>query len=165
MSSVLTVEQREQAGSDSYNRFEYQVHWIVCHIIGKLQEDAECIVFCEFHDDMAEFSPNNQQYQFFQIKTKEDSSDWTIAEMSKKVDELKRVATEKKECLTTESGGLELIPRKYGFLRDALKQTKNGGKDDDIRLPRNIGRKELERCIKMLIQMGIVLETNNEDRS
>lgn len=35
MSSVLTVEQREQAGSDSYNRFEYQVHWIVCHIIGK----------------------------------------------------------------------------------------------------------------------------------
>lgn len=52
MSSVLTVEQREQAGSDSYNRFEYQVHWIVCHIIGKLQEDAECIVFCEFHDDM-----------------------------------------------------------------------------------------------------------------
>ena len=33
MSIVLTVEQREQAGSDSYNRFEYQVHWIVCHII------------------------------------------------------------------------------------------------------------------------------------
>ena len=46
MSIVLTVEQREQAGSDSYNRFEYQVHWIVCHIIGKLQDDAECIVFC-----------------------------------------------------------------------------------------------------------------------
>ena len=55
MSSVLIVEQREQAGSDSYNRFEYQVHWIVCHIIGKLQEDAECIVFCEFLDDMADF--------------------------------------------------------------------------------------------------------------
>lgn len=84
MSIVLTIKQREQAGSDFYNRFEYQVHWIVCHIIGKLQEDAECIVFCEFHDDMAEFSPNSQQYQFFQIKTKEDSSDWTIAEMSKR---------------------------------------------------------------------------------
>ncbi|MDM8156075.1 dsDNA nuclease domain-containing protein [Amedibacillus dolichus] len=84
MSNVLTVEQREQAGSDSYNRFEYQVHWIVCHIIDKLQEDAECIVFCEFHDDMAEFSPNNQKYQFYQIKTKEDPSDWTIAEMSKR---------------------------------------------------------------------------------
>ena len=76
MSKVLTIEQREQAGSNSYNRFEYQVHWIVCHIIGKLQEDTECIVFCEFHDDMAEFSPNSQQYQFFQIKTKEESSDY-----------------------------------------------------------------------------------------
>lgn len=84
MSNVLAVEQREQAGSDSYNRFEYQVHWIVYHIIGKLQEDAECIVFCEFHDDMAEFSLNNQKYQFYQIKTKEDPSDWTIAEMSKR---------------------------------------------------------------------------------
>ena len=62
---------------------QVQTPTIVCHIIGKLQEDAECIVFCEFHDDMAEFSPNNQQYQFYQIKTKEDSSDWTIAEMSK----------------------------------------------------------------------------------
>ena len=97
MRSVLTVEQREQAGSDSYNRFEYQVHWIVCHIIGKLQEDAECIVFCEFHDDMAEFSPNNQQYQFFQIKTKEDSSDWTIAEMSKR--EKKKSGSYKKSFL------------------------------------------------------------------
>lgn len=83
-SKVLTVNQREQAGSDSYNRFEYQVHWIVCHIISKLKETVECIVFCEFHDDMAEFSPDEQHYQFYQIKTKEDSSDWTIAEMSKR---------------------------------------------------------------------------------
>ena len=52
MSIVLTTEQREQVGSDSYNRFEYQVHWIVCHIIGKLQDNTECIVFCEFHNDI-----------------------------------------------------------------------------------------------------------------
>lgn len=97
MSKVLTTEQREQAGSDSYNRFEYQVHWIVCHIIVRLQEDAECIVFCEFHDDMAEYSPDNQQYQFFQIKTKEDSSDWTIAEMSKR--EKKKTGGYKKSFL------------------------------------------------------------------
>ena len=55
MGKVLELEQREQAGSGSYNRFEYQVHWIVCHIIGQLENNAECIVFCEFHDDMAEF--------------------------------------------------------------------------------------------------------------
>lgn len=44
MSKVLTVEQREQAGSDSYNRFEYQVHWIVCHIISK--HSRGCGVYC-----------------------------------------------------------------------------------------------------------------------
>lgn len=32
MSSVLTVEQPGQAGADSYNRFEYQIHWIIHHI-------------------------------------------------------------------------------------------------------------------------------------
>lgn len=84
MSAVLSIEQREQAGSDSYNRFEYQVHWIVCHIIDKLFDDKECIVFCEFHDDMAEYFPDEECYQFYQIKTKENSSDWTIAEMSKR---------------------------------------------------------------------------------
>lgn len=84
MSMVLTVEQREQAGSMSYNRFEYQVHCIVCHIINKLENNTKCIVFCEFHDDMAEFSVDSQQYQFYQIKTKEETSDWTIAEMSKR---------------------------------------------------------------------------------
>lgn len=84
MSTVLTTEQREQAGSDSYNRFEYQVHWIVYHIIGRLQDKTECMVFCEFHDDMAEFFADNQQYQFYQIKTKGKTSDWTVAEMSKR---------------------------------------------------------------------------------
>lgn len=97
MSKVLTTKQREQAGSDSYNRFEYQIHWIVCHIIDKLKNNAECIIFCEFHDDMAEFSHDNQQYQFYQIKTKEDSSDWTIAEMSKR--EKKKAGAYKKSFL------------------------------------------------------------------
>ena len=48
MSSVLTVEQREQAGSDSYNRFEYQVHWIVCHIIGSFKKMQSVLFFANF---------------------------------------------------------------------------------------------------------------------
>ena len=28
MSVTLQTMQREQAGSDTYNRYEYQVHWI-----------------------------------------------------------------------------------------------------------------------------------------
>ena len=128
MSKVLTVEQREQAGSDSYNRFEYQVHWIVCHIISKLQEDAECIVFCEFHDDMAEFSPDNQQYQFFQVKTKEDSSDWTIAEMSKR--EKKKSGGYKKSFLgfifyNYLVFGAMILIKKFCYGRQLLKTAKS----------------------------------------
>lgn len=55
MSKVLEFEQREQAGSGSYNRFEYQVHWIVCHIIGQLESNTECIIFCEFHELPSDF--------------------------------------------------------------------------------------------------------------
>lgn len=84
MSTVLSTPQREQAGSDSYNRFEYQVHWIACHIIDQLKEEAACIIFCEFHDDMAKFSIEKQAYQFYQIKTKDDVSDWSVVELSKR---------------------------------------------------------------------------------
>ncbi len=44
MGKVLELEQREQAGSSSYNRFEYQVHWIVCHIIGQLENNAGIVL-------------------------------------------------------------------------------------------------------------------------
>ena len=44
MSVVLGTAQREQAGSDSYNRFEYQAHWIVYHIINQLVKKAK--VYC-----------------------------------------------------------------------------------------------------------------------
>lgn len=85
MSKVLTIGQREQSGSDSYNRFEYQVHWIVCHVIQRLKSETQCIVFCEYHDDMAELSNTaSTDFEFYQVKTKEDPKDWTIAELSKR---------------------------------------------------------------------------------
>jgi hypothetical protein len=98
MRKVLQMDQREQAGSDSYNRFEYQVHWIVCHIIQRLESKTQCIVFCEYHDDMSEL-PNrdSSDFEFYQIKTKEDPKDWTIAELSKR--ELKSDGSYKKTFL------------------------------------------------------------------
>ena len=65
MSKVLITEQREQAGSDSYNRFEYQVHWIVCYIIGKMQENAKCIVFVNFTTIWPNFPPTINNTNFF----------------------------------------------------------------------------------------------------
>lgn len=85
MSLVLNTAQREQAGSDSYNRFEYQAHWIVYHIINQLEKKPKCIVFCEFHDDMAQLSDGEgSQFEFYQIKTKEDNDDWSVSELSKR---------------------------------------------------------------------------------
>ena len=85
MNITLSTPQREQAGSDSYNRFEYQVHWIVYHIINQLDLKPKCIVFCEFHDDMAQLEQGEDSaFEFFQIKTKEESGEWTVAELSKR---------------------------------------------------------------------------------
>ena len=39
MSKVLDTDQREQAGSSSYNKFEYQVYWIVYRIIENIKNE------------------------------------------------------------------------------------------------------------------------------
>lgn len=85
MNTVLNTPQREQAGSDSYNRFEYQVHWIVFHIVNQLERNpkCKCIIFCEYHDDMAQLKDGKgSPFEFYQIKTKDNNSDWTLSELS-----------------------------------------------------------------------------------
>lgn len=85
MSVTLQTNQREQAGSDTYNRYEYQVHWIVCQIVSRLDSNPECVIFCEYHDDMAELTdPSNYIFEYYQVKTKESSDEWTVAELSQK---------------------------------------------------------------------------------
>ena len=83
MDRVLNTPQREQAGSESYNRFEYQVHWIVFHIVNQLEENPKCIIFCEYHDDMAQLKDGiDGEFEFYQIKTKKDPGEWSLAELS-----------------------------------------------------------------------------------
>lgn len=85
MSITLQTPQREQAGSDTYNRYEYQVHWIVCQIISRLNDNPDCVIFCEYHDDMAELSNlSNNVFKYYQIKTKDDGKDWSVVDLSKK---------------------------------------------------------------------------------
>ncbi|MES5265442.1 dsDNA nuclease domain-containing protein [Priestia megaterium] len=72
MKNILDKPLREKAGSDSYNRYEYQVGWTVHHMLKKYEKQQEFIIFCEFHDDMAESknSPTADYMEFYQIKTK-----------------------------------------------------------------------------------------------
>lgn len=80
MNSIISSELREQAGSNSYNRFEYQVHWIVYHMINEYQKNNEFYIFCEFHDDMAKTNLSDKPScaEFFQIKTTERFREWTF---------------------------------------------------------------------------------------
>ncbi|MFB6804668.1 dsDNA nuclease domain-containing protein [Peribacillus butanolivorans] len=68
---IIESELREQAGSNSYNRFEYQVHCIVHHMIEEYVKKKQFFIFCEFHDDMAniDLSSSPNCAEFFQIKT------------------------------------------------------------------------------------------------
>jgi len=78
--SIVEAELREQAGSNSYNRFEYQVHWIVYHMIQEFEKKSDFYIFCEFHDDMAKTKLIDMPEcaEFFQIKTTERFKEWTI---------------------------------------------------------------------------------------
>jgi hypothetical protein len=80
VNSIVSTELREQAGSNSYNRFEYQVHWIVYHMITEYKKNSQFYIFCEFHDDMAktELSSTPSCAEFFQIKTTERFKEWTF---------------------------------------------------------------------------------------
>ena len=73
MSVVLGTAQREQAGSDSYNRFEYQAHWIVYHIINQLEKSQSVLYSVNFmmtwRNLLMEMVPNLSFIKLKQKKT------------------------------------------------------------------------------------------------
>ncbi|MGR6544844.1 dsDNA nuclease domain-containing protein [Paenibacillus tundrae] len=77
---------REKAGSDSYNRFEYQAHWILYHMLDNIQNKKPFLIFCEFHDDMAESDYNigTNGMNFYQVKTTETKERWTLRSLFQK---------------------------------------------------------------------------------
>ncbi len=84
MEQILNSDLREQAGSNSFNRFDYQAHWIVYHMINEYKRGSEFFVFCEFHDDMAKTSKaaNPDCAELFQIKTTEKYKEWTLSRLT-----------------------------------------------------------------------------------
>jgi hypothetical protein len=66
--AILSSALREKAGADSYNRYEYQSHWIVYHMITKYKQNQDFVVFCEYHDDMSECEDQNNRIAWPFIK-------------------------------------------------------------------------------------------------
>jgi hypothetical protein len=86
MKNILAAQLREKAGSDSYNRYEYQAHWIVYHMLDNFQKQKDFLVFCEFHDDMAESEHSNSPncLEFFQVKTSATKKTWSLKSLFQK---------------------------------------------------------------------------------
>lgn len=84
--NILNLQLREKAGSDSYNRFEYQAHWILYHMLDNIQNKKPFLIFCEFHDDMAEseYNPSHTGMNFYQVKTTETKEHWTLGSLFQK---------------------------------------------------------------------------------
>ncbi|MGG1643666.1 dsDNA nuclease domain-containing protein [Paenibacillus sp. NRS-1782] len=85
MQNILASELREQAGSNSFNRFDYQAHWIVHHMIIEFKKNSQFLVICEFHDDMTKVSDiqNPNCAEFFQIKTTAQYKKWSLPYLTK----------------------------------------------------------------------------------
>ena len=83
--SIIHAKLREQAGSNSFNRFDFQAHWIVYHMIEEYKKNIPFYVFCEFHDDMTktDFSEHPSCAEFFQVKTTEIYKEWTLNRLFK----------------------------------------------------------------------------------
>ncbi|EDZ59238.1 dsDNA nuclease domain-containing protein [Bacillus cereus group sp. MYBK77-1] len=142
MKTIISTELREQAGSNSYNRFEYQVHWIVYHMIQEYKKNSEFYIFCEFHDDMTKTSllekPNCAE--FFQIKTTERFKQWSLKNLFK---------TYKKQGGGIKNSFLGFLF--YNFLKFSEECTKchfvsNIGMDETVRVWQSVieDRKELK---------------------
>lgn len=82
MDNILQHPLREQAGPDTYNRYEFQVGWSVLQAIQKYERNISFIHFMEYHDDMSEVVDSNKM-NFYQVKTK-NSANFTFNLITKK---------------------------------------------------------------------------------
>lgn len=73
---LLAVPQRENAGSRASNRFNYQQVWAFNHILERLREGKNFLLFMEVHDDVIVLDSKSdpQLIDFYQIKTNDKPS-------------------------------------------------------------------------------------------
>lgn len=68
---LRTISPRENSGSVSSNRFDYQKDWAISKIID-LSKNADFLLVFEFYEDIIVFdsSDNPNVIDFYQVKTK-----------------------------------------------------------------------------------------------
>lgn len=73
---ILSVPQRENAGSRTSNRYSYQHIWAFNHMLSLIDSDKDFMLLMEFHDDIfiLDSSESPQFINFYQIKTDDKRS-------------------------------------------------------------------------------------------
>lgn len=81
-SELLRHKPREKSGSSSANRFDYQKDWALCKLLQVHTKEIEYILLLEYHDDVVLITKdnNNDEIEFYQIKTKGDTH-WTLSSL------------------------------------------------------------------------------------
>lgn len=67
---IVNTPESEDAGSRTQNRFDYQSHWAICHLLELHEEGVDFVLAAECHDDVLEILPDApKRLNFYQIKT------------------------------------------------------------------------------------------------
>ncbi|WP_416327624.1 dsDNA nuclease domain-containing protein [[Eubacterium] hominis] len=75
LETLLTTEERENAGAIASNRFSYQQVWAFNYIIERINQNVDFIVFMEFHDDILVLNRElTDHLELYQIKTDNKAS-------------------------------------------------------------------------------------------
>lgn len=78
-SNPLATAQRETAGAQTFEKYEYQYHWALCRILGAHENADDYVVFIELHEDVVLATSTNEsiaRFEFNQVKNVSESA-WT----------------------------------------------------------------------------------------
>jgi len=80
---LVSIPQRELAGSRTSSLFAYQKNWALSELIESHMKDADYVFAFEFHDDVLilDSETNPTKLKFVQVKTKSTGKNWTIKQL------------------------------------------------------------------------------------
>lgn len=75
-SNPLAAAQRERAGAQTFEKYEYQYHWALCRILGAHENSDDYVVFIELHEDVVLATSADEsiaRFEFNQVKNVSDT--------------------------------------------------------------------------------------------
>lgn len=115
------IKPRENSGSVSSNRFDFQKNWAICKLLELTQAKSDFILAFEFHEDILVFDSSNEpsQVEFYQIKSKNTRGKFTLTQLLARTGEKNSILgklLQNKFNFFNETKSLNLVTNcEYGF--------------------------------------------------